>query len=68
MPPRKKITAPQDVGFYMSISEYQANAYRSTESIRIYTRNHIGQWYSNGELIPETTLPADLWKLRPEQK
>ncbi|URP22307.1 hypothetical protein SEA_BIG4_274 [Microbacterium phage Big4] len=68
MPPRKKVTAPQEVGFYMSISEYQAKAYSSTESISIYVRTHIGQWYSNGVLVSESALPADLWRLRPEQK
>lgn len=64
MPPRKKVAAPQNVGFYLSMADYQENAYRSTESVVIYVRTHIGQWYANGTLIPEAKLPADLWQMR----
>ncbi len=50
------------------MADYQENAYRSTESVVIYTRTHIGQWYASGVLVPEAKLPADLWQMRPIQR
>ena len=67
MPPRKKVTVPQEVGFYISLTEYQENAYRSTETIGVYVRNHVGQWWVGQSLVPEAKLPADLLQLRPVQ-
>lgn len=67
MPPRKKILAPQNVGFYISLADFSENAYRSTESCVVYVRNHIGQWYAGGDLVAEAKLPADLIQMRPVQ-
>lgn len=67
MPPRKKVDVPQNVGFYISLADFTENAYRSTESVVWYVRTHIGQWYANGSIVPETKLPADLMQMRPVQ-
>lgn len=67
MPPRKKSPAPQGVGFYVSISDYGRFAYQSTETVVVYVRNHIGQWYASGVLVSEVKLPPDLIQLRPVQ-
>lgn len=63
----KKKTIPQEVGFYLSMEDYRTNAYRSTESVVVYVRTHIGQWYANGTIVPESKLPGDLLLMRPVQ-
>lgn len=67
MPPRKKSPAPTAVGFYISLEDYSLNAYRSTESVVVYVRNHVGQWYAGGSVVAESKLPDDLLQLRPAQ-
>lgn len=67
MPPRKKVLAPQNVGFYISLADFSKNSYRSLENCVVYVRNHIGQWFASGTLVSEDRLPADLVQLGPVQ-
>lgn len=63
---RKRVkVVPQNVGFYISMADYTAHAYRATESVVWYVRTHAGQWFANGTLVTESKLPSDLVQLRP---